>query len=196
MDGQLAVRGCTIRYVTYDVLRPEYLPRTISPFTGVGEFFKYVHCILSTVFILLTIMLTAKADGTKLGPFVLLNRKRPIKELEQFRGQLIIKYEGTNWMNDDLTEMYIKEVIDKKLFGRRLLVWDSFKCNINPRAKQLLIGRNVNMAVVSGGCTKFVQPADVSWIKPFKDRFREFYDEWMENGEKTYTKGGNMRARL
>ena len=68
-------------------------------------------------------MLTAKAYGTKLRPFLLLNRKRPIKELEQFRGQLIIKYEGTNWMNDDLTEMYIKEVIDKNLFGQRLLMW-------------------------------------------------------------------------
>ena len=50
------------------------------------------------------------------------------------------------------------------------------------------------MAVVPGGCTKFVQPADVSWNKPFKDQFREFYDDWMESGEKTYTKGGNMRA--
>ena len=135
LDGQLAVRGRTIRYVTYDVLRPEYLPRTIWPFTGVGEFFKYLHCILSTVFILLTIMLTAKAGSTNLRPFVLLNRKRPIKELEQFRGQLIIKYEGANWMNDDLTKMYTKEVIDKNLSGRRLLVWDSFKCHINPRAK-------------------------------------------------------------
>ena len=90
--------------------------------------------------------------------------------------------------------MYTKEVIDKNLSGRRLLVWDSFKCHISPRATQLLRGRNVNMAVVSGVCTKFVQPADGSWIKPFKDRFREFYDEWMENSEKTYTKGGNMRA--
>ena len=57
-------------------------------------------------------------------------------------------------MNDDLTEMYTKEVIDKNLSGRRLLVWDSFKCHISPRAKKLLLGRNVDMAV---------QPADVSW---------------------------------
>ena len=56
-------------------------------------------------------------------------------------------------MNDDLTEMYIKEVIDKKLFGRRLLVWDSFKCHISPRAKQFLFGRNVDMAVVHDGCS-------------------------------------------
>ena len=50
-------------------------------------------------------------------------------------------------MNDDLTEMYTKEVIDKNLSGRRLLVWDSFKCHISPRAKKLLLGRNVDMAV-------------------------------------------------
>ena len=50
-------------------------------------------------------------------------------------------------MNDDLTEMYTKEVIDKNLSGRRLLVWDSFKCHISPRAKKLLLGRTVDMAV-------------------------------------------------
>ena len=50
-------------------------------------------------------------------------------------------------MNDDLTEMYTKEVIDKNVSGRRLLVWDSFKCPISPRAKKLLLGRNVDMAV-------------------------------------------------
>ena len=40
------------------------------------------------------------------------------------------------------------------------------------------------MAVVPGGCMKYAQPADVSWNKPFRDRFREFYDDWMESGEK------------
>ena len=83
-------------------------------------------------------------------------------------------------MNDDLTEMYTKEVIDKNLSGRRLLVWDSFKCHISPRAKKTYPWKKCG----HGGCTKFVQPADVSWNKPFKDRLREFYDEWMENGEK------------
>ena len=52
----------------------------------------------------------------------------------------------------------------------------------------------MDIAVVLEGCTKFVQPADVSWNKPFKDQLSKFYDDWMESGEKTYTKGGNMRA--
>ena len=33
-------------------------------------------------------------------------------------------------MNDDLTEMYAKEVIDKNLSGQTLLVWDSFNATL------------------------------------------------------------------
>ena len=87
-------------------------------------------------------------------------------------------------------------MVDKNLFGHRLLIWDSFKCHITLRVKKLLLARNVDMAVVPGGCTKFGQPADVSWNKPFKDWFREFYDDWMESGEKTYTEDGNKPSLL
>lgn len=52
----------------------------------------------------------------------------------------------------------------------------------------------IDQVVVPGGCTKFVQPADVSWNKPFKDRYREKYQEWMLNNEQEYTESGNMKA--
>lgn len=139
-------------------------------------------------------MLSAKADGTKLKPFVLLPRKRQIKELDKYRGKLVIKYEGTSWMNEKLTETYIKDLIEPSLFGRRLLVWDSFKCHITPGIKKFLQKRKVDMAVIPGGCTKFVQPADVSWNKPFKDCYRELYEAWMEKAEFEYTKGGNPKG--
>uniref|UniRef100_A0A1I8B5Z3 DDE-1 domain-containing protein n=1 Tax=Meloidogyne hapla TaxID=6305 RepID=A0A1I8B5Z3_MELHA len=57
---------------------------------------------------------------------------------------------------------------------------------------------NVDSCVVPGGTTKFVQPADVVWNSAFKSKVngevREGYEEWMNNVEKTYTAGGNMRA--
>ena len=34
----------------------------------------------------------------------------------------------------------------------------------------------------------------MSWNKPFKAHYQQRYDEWIANGEKTYTKGGNERA--
>lgn len=39
-----------------------------------------------------------------------------------------------------------------------------------------------------------VQPADVSWNKPFKAVYKERYNKWMVEGEKTYTAAGNVHT--
>ena len=49
-------------------------------------------------------------------------------------------------------------------------------------------------AVIPGGLTSVVQPLDVCLNKPFKDYVRTNWYDWMMNGNKTYTKGGNMPA--
>ena len=36
-------------------------------------------------------------------------------------------------------------------------------------------------SVIPGGCRGLLQPADVSWNKPFKAHLRREYDNWMEN---------------
>ena len=54
--------------------------------------------------------------------------------------------------------------------------------------------RQVDMAVIPGGCTGVIQAPDASWNKPFKAALTEEFDNFMEFREKTYTKGGNVRA--
>ena len=49
------------------------------------------------------------------------------------------------------------------------------------------------MGVNPGGCTKFLQPLDVSINNPFKTIFRELYDELYRKGEFEYTKGGVVK---
>ena len=58
----------------------------------------------------------------------------------------------------------------------------------------LLRSLKITSSVVPGGCTKYVQPADVCWIKPFKDQIRRCFDELLERGEMCYTRGGHPRA--
>uniref|UniRef100_A0A914ELT7 DDE-1 domain-containing protein n=1 Tax=Acrobeloides nanus TaxID=290746 RepID=A0A914ELT7_9BILA len=48
-------------------------------------------------------------------------------------------------------------------------------------------------SLVPGGCTKFIQAADVCWNAPFKAKIRQLYDDWMMHGEKEVTKGGNPK---
>ena len=50
---------------------------------------------------------------------------------------------------------------------------------------------NSDLCVIPGGCTSKLQPADVSWKRPFKSHIAEMYDEWLFNEK---TKGGNRRA--
>lgn len=47
------------------------------------------------------------------------------------------------------------------------------------------------MAVIPGGCTKYIQAPDVSWNFSFKNKLVDLYNDWMENGEKEFTKGKN-----
>ena len=76
----------------------------------------------------ITVLLAARADGFKLPPFVLIPRKISIKQLEEYKGSLILCYSGTSSvMDEEKVEQFFKTVIGRHVFGaRKLLVWDSF----------------------------------------------------------------------
>ena len=78
--------------------------------------------------------------------------------------------------------------------SKSLLVWDSFSAHLGDSAKQLLKGNRSTQAVIPGGLTSLVQPLDVCLNKPFKNRLREKWTQWMINIGKTFTPAGNMRA--
>ena len=98
------------------------------------------------------------------------------------------------WMNQTLTEEWVDKVIGKFSFARRFLTWDSFACHLTDSVKEKLAKSKVHVVVVPGGCTKYIQPPDVSWNKPFKGHVTRKYDEWMAEGTHEYTAQGNMKA--
>ena len=137
-------------------------------------------------------MLTAKENGSKCLPYVLLNRKRPIAEVvRKYEGRVVINWAGKSWMNDATTKDYLLKIIGHEMFQKRLLVWDSFRCHLGKDTKRVLRNLKIDTAVIPGGCTKFVQPANVSWNKPFKDRIQSLHDEWLSSGDLPVTRNGN-----
>ena len=75
------------------------------------------------------------------------------------------------------------------------MVWDAYKCHISAAVKAECAKLSLQTSIVPGGCTKFIQAADVVWNAPFKSRLRECYDTWLsEPNCHEYTKGGNMKA--
>jgi hypothetical protein len=141
-------------------------------------------------------MLTARSDGTKLKAMVLLPRKKSDKKIDAaFGKKLVLVYEGTVWMNDQLTGIYLDRVFGQSLFGKRLLVWDSFRCHISVDTKRKLRNLKIHTAVIPGGCTKFLQPPDVAWNSPFKAHIKQSYDRWISTEDRMeFTAAGNPRA--
>ena len=97
-------------------------------------------------------------------------------------------------MNDDLTMNWVKRVLINFSFLKHMLVWDSFKCHITENIKNQLKLCNIVMSVIPGGCTKYLQPLDVSINKPFKQSFHELYDMWFQKGEFKYTTSGKIKV--
>ena len=97
------------------------------------------------------------------------------------------------WADKDAMVFWLRNVW-RQSSTRRLLVWDSFSGHKTKNVKQLLMTRyNSDIVIIPGGCTSKLQPCDVSWNKPFKDHYRELYDELLYNGPVSTTKAGNRR---
>jgi hypothetical protein len=144
----------------------------------------------------ITVVLAAKANGTKLPPYLVFKGKRMDKELLNVKG-VICAMSSNGWINEELTLDWLTRAWGTLTFKRRLLCWDSFKCHIQDSVKERVRKLKTDMAVVPGGCTSLVQAPDVSWNKPFKAHYQELYEEWLADEQpKPCTKGGNVKNLL
>ena len=140
--------------------------------------------------------MTAKADGTKLKPFIVFpGAKRETRQLnEEFKNKSYVASSVNGWMNEDLTHDWVQGVLGKFSFTCQMLAWDSFKCHITDGIKQELPHAKIDPVIVPSGCTKYIQVPDVAWNKPFKAKVTEKYDAWMADGAHSFTAAGNMRG--
>ena len=143
-----------------------------------------------------SVCLAAKADGTKLPPFIVFKgAKREVAALDkEFKGCHIASSPNA-WMNTELTHEWINKVLGTFSFTQRYLVWDSYECHIEDSVKSSLKAKKIDVSIIPGGCTKYIQAPDMSWNKPFKAYATEMYDKWLaEEGIKQFTAAGNLKA--
>ena len=140
-----------------------------------------------------TVVLACLTDGTKLKPMVIFKRKTLPKE--NFPPGVLLRCHLKGWMDEAGMKLWV-EKIWRSSKKKRLLVWDSFQAHLVDSVKQAVRQTNTDIAVIPGGLTNILQPLDVSLNKPFKDRLREQWNNWIIEGQKSFTPAGNMRAAL
>ena len=83
-------------------------------------------------------------------------------------------------MNVEVMLRWVREILRPSLQRRSaLLVMDSFSAHITSKVKAELAKINTHLAIILGGCTSKTQPLDVALNKPFKDRDRRQWTEFM-----------------
>ena len=77
-----------------------------------------------------------------------------------------------------------------------MLVLDRFRCHKTPAVLEFLKKEQRTVpAIIPGGLTSILQPLDVAINKPFKDRMRLKWSEWMATGEPVLTKMGRRKKK-
>src|SRR6218665_145250 len=142
-----------------------------------------------------TVVLACLADGTKLKPVVIFKRKTLPKGVK-FATGVIVQAHPKGWMDEAGTQQWLHQVWGSKpgamMSKRSMLVWDMFRAHLTEPCKKTARNLRTDMAVIPGGLTSVLQPLDVCLNKPFKDRLRKMWVEWMSSGTATLTKGGNL----
>ncbi|CAG8632807.1 2269_t:CDS:1, partial [Diversispora eburnea] len=143
-----------------------------------------------------TCVLTILADGTKLAPFVIFKGQCLPKNLPD--GIVVIMH-SKGWMDEAGMNVWFEKIWSKRPGGlaykkeRALLVLYSFEGHKTENVKKKAREENTDLCVIPGELTSTVQPLDVCINKPFKDRLRKKWDNWMIQGNYNFTKLGNIK---
>ena len=143
--------------------------------------------------------MAAKANGYKLKPHIVFpGHKCEVQSLKKnpaIKNCCYVESTINGWMNESATIDWVKNVLKTFTFGkRRSFAWDSFRAHLVQSVKELLNKGKIDPVVIPGGGTGHIQAVDVSWSQLIKDQLREMYNQWMDEGPHTHTKGGNMRG--
>ena len=115
---------------------------------------------------------------------------------EEIPPGVVVHVHEKGWMEENGMYLWIKNVWENRPGGllkkKACLVYDMFKAHLVEPVKKRLEDINTDVAIIPGGLTSQLQPLDVSINKPFKEKVRTLWSNWMAGEEDhPFTKGRN-----
>ena len=146
-----------------------------------------------------TVALAARASGHKLPAYIVL--KEPTGRIPQRVAQALIipnNVRITCTQNGWMTAIKMRDW-QERCWGpntddvRRLLILDQARIHTTQQTKDCLAEVDTDIVFIPGGCTSILQPADVSWNKPFKSAMRSEWKVWRRQDQRT--PAGNLKVQ-
>lgn len=171
----------------------EYIPKRTIEQTGSKT--VWIRCASGTK-TRATVMLLADSLGNKMKPTVILKTtpsKLPhvaaaniadrhgfgvrtwskVKQIQTSTGMRVYGNKS-GWWNEQIHVLFLKQHFASRADPETpvLLLLDEFSGHWTPTVRKCAAEINVHLMKVPGGLTSVCQPADISWMKPFKDQIR------------------------
>ncbi|KAM7304508.1 uncharacterized protein ISCGN_014408 [Ixodes scapularis] len=145
----------------------------------------------------MTVALCATAAGIKLPALIVLKEptgRIPPRVLISLRipANVRVTSSKNGWMTSPVLLEWTRRVWGPNADDvRRLLILDQAPIHKTEAAREVLDAKDTDVVLIPGGCTSILQPADVSWMKPFKDALCGIWASFFRKG--SVTPKGNLR---
>ena len=144
---------------------------------------------------MVTVIPVTSSDGDKKPITIIFKGKGKGKEDKNLvnRDDCTVLFSDNGWLQTSTSVDFLHSNFTREDSSEEILVWDSYRCHyITEEIKNALKELNLVNVIIPGGCTRVIQTCDVVWNSPLKAHLRTLWDDWMQNGEKSFTKNGNM----
>jgi len=151
----------------------------------------------------MTFALSASADGSRSDILAILRQESDHKTAEITRDMqrenvnVPFCFQKRGYMDEHvMLEHYMNRIFSDTTVVRTMLVVDSHCAHKAESVKRLALERGVDLVMIPGGYTPFLQPLDVGIIAPFKHRMRALWAEWILDPDQHsfIPKSGNRRC--
>jgi hypothetical protein len=119
------------------------------------------------------------ADGRPEAPLVIHKGKEKESDIERQSGPILYTFQKKAWVNQGLIIKWIQSIfplIDTS--PGKCIVWDSCRAHVSKKVKEYCRSRCIEMIVIPGGLTPYLQAGDIGIFKNFKDRLSAEIDGW------------------
>jgi len=135
-----------------------------------------------------TVAVTICADGTVL-PSVVIFKGKPGGRIEKTEFATVppnhqYHCQAAAWMDEDVMIAWVDGPLKAHVEQAPpdvipILILDSYRCHMMASVVHRIQDLGIEVIHIPGGCTSLCQPVDVGFNKPFKDRIRRLWTEWM-----------------
>ena len=187
-------------------VRDRYRPRNIILMDETAVFFETTamntvdvvgarHVVMRTTgyaSMRITSILAVRGNGNRVMPATIFKGKR---ERASILSGCYTFTQPKAWVEASLICEWIDLVLPKVIRGkeRGLIIWDACRSHISKEVKAHCRSNSIDMAVIPGGMTSYLQVGDFYYYKHFKDVVNTYIEEWKDGPDVDYTARGNPK---